>query len=226
MRLVQERAGHRHLGVCKDRIPPCFLVAAPLPYALAVGRPRRGGHVIDKAAQSLAQCKHPQAFALSRPVQQRVELRPEGLADRGRDGHEFLRELIDRVAEAVAETRLREKGPHALDSTVEAISEDPPDAIGWLLLERSTLEFLIGLGKGYRTGLRGIAQVPDHTATHNRRQIHLVCQTVAVLLIGQEVGGQGEPTPRQYWHQPLVAKRTDQTIEGHGRDMIEHRTQF
>ena len=147
MRLVQERAGHRHLGVCKDRIPPCFLVAAPLPYALAVGRPRRGGHVIDKAAQSLAQCKHPQAFALSRPVQQRVEPRAECLADRRRNGHEFLRELIDRVAEAVAETRPRKQRAHTAGRAGKAIGEDASDPIRRLLLGGRTLKLLIRLGK-------------------------------------------------------------------------------
>src|SRR5262249_15438982 len=41
-------------------------------------------------------------------------------------------------------------------------------------------------------------------------------------LIGQKIGGEGEPTPRQHHHQPVVAERTDEAIEGHGRDVIEH----
>ena len=46
---------------------------------------------------------------------------------------------------------------------------------------------------------------------------------MAVLFIGQEIGGQGQPTPRQDRHQPLVAKRTDQAIEGHRREMADDR---
>ena len=57
--LIQQRAGHRHPGVCKHRIPAGFLVLKPLPYALAIGRPRRGGDVVGKVAQPLAQGQHP-----------------------------------------------------------------------------------------------------------------------------------------------------------------------
>ena len=65
-----------------------------------------------------------------------------------------------------------------------------------------------------------------HPATDNRGQIHLVGETVAVLLIGQEIDGQRQPTPGQHRHQTLVAERTDQAIEGHGRDMVEDRAQL
>ena len=47
-----------------------------------------------------------------------------------------------------------------------------------------------------------------------------------MLLIGQEIDRQWQPTPGQHRDQTLVAKRTDQAIEGHGRDMIEHRAQL
>ena len=46
-----------------------------------------------------------------------------------------------------------------------------------------------------------------------------------MLLIGQEIDGQWQSTPGQHSDKILVAKRTDQTVEGHGRDVIEHRTQ-
>jgi hypothetical protein len=48
MRLIQQGARHRHLGVCEDRIPARFLVLAPAPDALAVGHPRRGSDVVGK----------------------------------------------------------------------------------------------------------------------------------------------------------------------------------
>ena len=55
MRLIQERAGHRHLGVCKDRIPAHLLLVYPAPYPLAIRRPSRGHDVLRKATQPLAQ---------------------------------------------------------------------------------------------------------------------------------------------------------------------------
>ena len=68
--------------------------------------------------------------------------------------------------------------------------------------------------------------MPDHAATDNRGQIHLVGETAAVLLVGQEIGRQRETTPGQHRHQAVVAQRTDQTVEGHGRDMPDHRAQL
>src|SRR5712692_517904 len=41
MGLIQQRAGHRHPGVGEHRIPPCFLLLEPWPYACAVGRSSR-----------------------------------------------------------------------------------------------------------------------------------------------------------------------------------------
>jgi hypothetical protein len=56
-----------------------------------------------------------------------------------------------------------------LGGTVEAISQNPPDPIAGLLVDRRALEHLIRLGQGYRTGLLGIAQMPDHATTDNGR---------------------------------------------------------
>src|SRR6266566_3180822 len=39
MGLIQEGAGHGHLGVCEDHIPPRLLLVEPAPDALAVGCP-------------------------------------------------------------------------------------------------------------------------------------------------------------------------------------------
>jgi hypothetical protein len=127
------------------------------------------------------------------------------------------------MAQAAAETCPRKQGPHTLGGALEAISEDAPDAIGRLLVERRTLERLIRCSKGYRTGLCGVAEMPDHTATDNRGQIHLVGKTLAVLFIGQEIDGQRQPTPRQHRHQALLTERTHHAIEGHRRDIVEDR---
>jgi hypothetical protein len=68
MRLIEQGAGHWHLGVFEHSIPARLFVLEPVSYALAIGRSSRGGDVIRKATQLLTECKHPQAFALSRPV--------------------------------------------------------------------------------------------------------------------------------------------------------------
>ena len=112
MGLIQQGAGHGHLRVGEDGIPARLLLLKPAPHALAVGRPSRGGDVVDKVAEPLAERKHPQALALARPVEQGVELRAERLTHRRRDRHQFLRELEERVAQADAETCSRKQRPH------------------------------------------------------------------------------------------------------------------
>src|SRR5215216_6011873 len=106
-----------------------------------------------------------------------MKLRAQRLADWRRDRRQFLRELGERVAEAIAEARARKERAHTLGGAVEAIRQDALDPIGRLVLKRGTLELLIGLGKGYCTGVLGVAQMPDHPATDHRRQIHLVSET-------------------------------------------------
>jgi hypothetical protein len=119
MRLIEQGAGDRHLRVFEYRIPARLLLLNPTPDARPVGRPCSVSHVIGKAAEPLTQCKHPQALALSCPVQQGVELGAQGLAQGGRDGREFTRELGDRMAETVAEACPREQRPQALEGAVE-----------------------------------------------------------------------------------------------------------
>ena len=48
MRLIQEGAGYRHLGVGEDRIPAGFFVLKPAPDPRAIRYPSRGGHVVGK----------------------------------------------------------------------------------------------------------------------------------------------------------------------------------
>jgi hypothetical protein len=47
-----------------------------------------------------------------------------------------------------------------------------------------------------------------------------------MLLIGQEIDGQRQTAPRQHGYQTLVAERTDETIDGHRRDMIDAGAEF
>jgi hypothetical protein len=71
-----------------------------------------------------------------------------------------------------------------------------------------------------------VAQMPEHATTGNGRQVHVVCQTAAMLLIGQEIDGQGQTTPAQDRHQTVVIEGTDQAIERHRRDVPNRRTQL
>ena len=98
MRLIQHRAGHRHLGVCQHRIPARLLGLQPASHALAIGWSSGGGDVVHTVAEPLPQRKYAQALALPRSILQGVELRAQRLAHRGREGHQFLRELEERVA--------------------------------------------------------------------------------------------------------------------------------
>ena len=79
------------------------------------------------------------------------------LAGRRCDVHEFFRKLVDCVEQAVVETRSRKKRADAFDGTGEAIGQDPPDPLGWLLTGRCALELLIGLGTGRRTFVLSVA---------------------------------------------------------------------
>ena len=60
----------------------------------------------------------------------------------------------------------------------------------------------------------------------NRWQIHFVSQTVAMLLISQEIDRQSQPTLGQYGHETLLSERADETIDRHRREMTDDRTEF
>jgi hypothetical protein len=119
-----------------------------------------------------------------------MELGAPSLADRRRDHCEFPVELVERVAQTMAEAHSWKQCPQTLGGAVKAIGEEPPDSIPGLLLGRNTLQLSIGLNKGCCAGLRGVAEMPEHAATDNHRQIDLVGETATVLLVGQEVDQQ------------------------------------
>ena len=77
MRLIQQRAGRRHLRVCKHDIPARLLRLKPAPDALPIGHPCVLRHVIRKVAEPLTEGKHAQALALSHPREQGVAPRAE-----------------------------------------------------------------------------------------------------------------------------------------------------
>jgi len=157
MRLIQEGARRRHLRVFKDRIPARLFVLEPAPDALPIGHSCFVRHVVSTVAEPLTERKYAQALALARPGEQGVELRAERLAHWRRDCHKFLRELVERVAQAVAEARPRKERADAFDCTVKTIGQDPPDPIRGLPLGRGALELSVGLGQGRCTSLFGVA---------------------------------------------------------------------
>jgi len=197
MGLIEQRAGHGHLRVCEDRIPASLLGLKPASHALAIGRSSGGSDVVHTVAEPLPQRKHPQALALACPVPQGVELCAQRLARRGRDGYQFLRELGKRVAQAGAHAYARKERPHTFGRAVKAIGEDSFDSVRRLVLDCCTVIHTVGLGKGCRAGLLGVAEMSNHAPTDNGRQVHFGWQTRAVFLIGEETAGQKQPTPSQ-----------------------------
>ena len=113
-----------------------------------------------KSFRSMAERNHAQAFAWSRQVQQGVELRAEGFAHRGWESRKFLRELVERRAQAGAQARPRKQRAQPLGRAVEAVGEDPFDAVRQRLLGGRALKLAIRLGEGCCTGLFG--RVPLH----------------------------------------------------------------
>src|SRR5262245_37959954 len=163
--LIQQGAGHRHLRIGEHRVPTRLLGLKPMAHTLAIGLPGGVRDVVGKATQALTERKPPQVLALARPVPQGVELRAECFTHWRCDGHQFLRELEEGVAQARAYAYSRKQCPQTLGRAVEAIRQDASHAIRWLLLGRRALEHLIQHGKGGRPGLRRRAQVPEDTAT-------------------------------------------------------------
>jgi hypothetical protein len=88
------------------------------------------------------------------------------------------------------------------------------------------LKLPVGLGKSGRTGRLGVPQMPEHTATNNGREVHLVGETVAVLFIDQEIDGQGEPTPGEHDHERPASECANEAIERLGGDMTDDRAEF
>jgi hypothetical protein len=156
MGLLQARTGHRPLGGCKDRRPGGFLVLQPASPPLAIGGSSRMRDMVRKAPPLLAARKPAPASSLSCLGQQGVQRRAQRLADRGRDGGEFRRELVARVAEAGAQARLGQQRPQTLGRAVAAIGEAPFHPVGGLQRERRALKLLLGLGTGSRTRILGV----------------------------------------------------------------------
>jgi hypothetical protein len=86
-------------------------------------------NAMGKVAQTLSQGHHAQTFALSTPGQQSMELGPQPSAHRSRDADQFVRQLVERVAQAKAQACSWKQGPHTADGTVKAIGEGAFDLI-------------------------------------------------------------------------------------------------
>jgi hypothetical protein len=181
--LSQPRAGHWPTGVVEDRLPVRLLGPDPVPYALAVDRPRRVHDVIRNVAQLLAEHHHACAVARASPVQEPRPPRAARLADRGRDGCQLPGKLVDRMAEAMAQARLRQARAQALDGAFKPSRAEASEPRGGLVMGRGAVKLAIGLGQGRRLRLLGVAQRPEHAAPDTRREGHVVGQTMAGLFI-------------------------------------------
>jgi hypothetical protein len=163
-------------------------------YALAVRFAHRHVDAIGKMAQVLTQCHHAQTFALSTAVQQGMELGAQPPAHRGRDTDQFVRELVERMAQTEAEACSWKQGPHTVDGTVKAIGEGAFHLVRWLILKGSALKRATGRGERRRALGRAVTQVPDHPTTDDGGQINPVREATAVFLIGQDIRWQWQAT--------------------------------
>jgi hypothetical protein len=68
--------------------------------------------------------------------------------------------------------------------------------------------------------------MPEHLAAGGRGEIHLLGETLTVLFIRQDIHRERQPTPGEDCHETVVAERTDEAVERHGREMIEHCAQL
>jgi hypothetical protein len=193
--LLPPRAGHRHPGGFASRRPAHLLDRQPVPYALAMGRSRPGGHVVGKAPPPWAQRTPPHALPLPRPG-------PQGVA-------------------LGAQARPRQERPQARAGAVEASHQDAPDPLRGLRLAGGMVARLIRLGQGRRPGVLGVAPMPKPTATDARGQRPLGGKTMAGLVIGQARDRQRPPTPAPPAPFPLRTQRTDEARERHGGERGE-----
>src|SRR5207245_3143038 len=113
-----------------------------------------------------------------------------------------------------------------LGRTVKAIGESAPHLVRWLMRKGSALKHAIRSRERRRAFGRAVAQMPNDTAPDDRGQVDPVGATAAVFLIGEDIRRQRQAAPRQYRDQTVLAKGADHAIEGHGRDVAEHRTPF
>src|SRR6266568_1507769 len=116
-----------------------------------------------------------------------VELRTQPLAHWSRHAHQFARQLIEGVAQAIAQASSWKQRPHTAGGAVKAIGEGALYLVRRLNLKGRVLKVAIGRGKGGGTLGLTVPQMPEHTAADDGGQIHLARETVAVLFIGQDM---------------------------------------
>jgi hypothetical protein len=222
--LSSHRAGHRPLGGCEDGIPARLLCLAPASDARAVGFSGAVGHAVGTVAEPLPQRTPPSALALTRPVQAGMARGAYSLTHRGRERGQLWGELVERVAEPVAEACSRAHRPPPVRWAGKASGQEAADPRRRLLLERRLLKRSVRLGQRRRTGRFGGAQVPQDTPPDHGGPIDRARETAAVLRIRQAIHRQRQPTPGEHRDQSGVAERTDETRQRPGRERLEHRT--
>ena len=155
-------------------------------------------------------------------MEQAVKGGAQPLAQRSRKANELVREFVERVAQAKAQARPGKQRLHTLDRAVKAIGEDASHLVRRLLLKGSALKRAIRLGEGRCAFGRAVAHMPDDPPPDNRGQIDARSEAATMLLIGEALRRQRQPTPRQHGHDVLLPTGTEHAIERHGRDIPDH----
>ena len=130
------------------------------------------------------------------------------------------------MTQTEAQTCFWKQGTHTVDGTVKAIGEGPPHLVRGLMLKGSSLKLAVGLGKSHRAFGVTVAQMPDHPATDDGGQIDARSETLAMLFIGEDIGGQRQGTQGEHGDQAMLAQGTNQAIEGHRRDVADRCAQL
>src|SRR4029450_9302365 len=92
------------------------------------------------------------------------------LAQWGCEANQLVGELVEGMAQAIAQTSPRKQGLHTAGGAVEAIGEGALHLVCRLHLKGRALKVAIGLGKGGGAFGRTVPQMPDHPTTDDRGQ--------------------------------------------------------
>src|SRR6266571_9322760 len=120
-------------------------------------------------------------------MQQGVKLGAETRAHGGREADQLVRELVERVAQTVAQARPWKQGPHTAGRAVKTIGESTFHLIRRVFLIGDALKLAIRSGERSSAFGRTVPQMPDHSTTEDRGQVDPLGETAAVFLIGQDI---------------------------------------
>src|SRR5260221_896193 len=98
-------------------------------------------------------------------MQHGVKLGAYTLAHGGREADQLIRELVERVAQTVAQARPWKQGPHTAGRAVKTIGESAFHLIRRVFLMGDALKLAIRRGERRSAFGRTVTQMPDHPTT-------------------------------------------------------------